>query len=766
MHASRPFGVVLTLGLLSACTANNRESVTVLDAQASAGDDGGGGGTGGTGGSPANGGSGGSPATGGSGGSPATGGTGGSGGSPAPVDAGAGGTPPDAGPPLPPDARVGPPGDRDDDGVLDGDDNCPAAANHPQTDGDADGVGDVCDVCPQLADPEQVDTDGDGRGDLCDLDDGDGDGVPDRDDVCPAVRDPGQADADLDGIGDACDNCPQAPNFSQLDGDGDGRGDACEVEGDDDGDGVPDGVDLCPRDVDPAQRDTDEDGRGDACDNCPQTPNFSQLDDDGDGLGNACDGVAPGPDAGPPPGLCEGVACPAGQACDPVSGRCLPVLPEGPVPGDPCAVDAECAAGDVCLADSGRAGRVPDGFCYRTCLANGDCTGDSVCRSDGRGGYCAPICEGDADCREGWLCRRGGDGAGTCVTDCRVAGCAAGTACNLDTVACVPTCRWPCAAGETCTDGHCVRANGSCDSDYHCPAETQSCVAGRCVTRELAVCTGNAGLCDFTQTCVPGVGDDYCLFACQTNANCGVSRTCQGGYCYYAFCGGADGNGAPFEACVGAGDPQWSGTCVPLDASSQASSGVAGVCYEGGTAPVGTPCNLDATTRALPDVGLRCVGGAYCYGDEDETLDPAPDRDTGICARACDPRAPGVCDAGTVCVDFSNPDDPRTLDRDETRPFGLCLVSDCTLNPGGADACGAGRACRPFGQYTLQGRCSPRGPVADGAPCFESADCQGSAWCVNAGAGRVCLPLCDADAGGGCEPGQLCTDVGSFGVCL
>jgi hypothetical protein len=262
------------------------------------------------------------------------------------------------------------------------------------------------------------------------------------------------------------------------------------------------------------------------------------------------------------------------------------------------------------------------------------------------------------------------------------------------------------------------------------------------------------------------VGADYCLFACASNENCGDSRTCQGDVCYYAFCGGPEGNGAVFGACTGDGDPAWTGTCVPLDATSSAGDGPNGVCYEGGTAPAGAACDLEVTGRTPADLALRCAGGTYCYGDDDEVLDPGPGADLGICAPACDPRVPGLCAAPATCVDFSNPDDPRTLDRDETRPFGLCLVSDCTLNPGGPDACGAGRACRPYAQHTLQGRCTARGAVADAEPCFESADCGGEAWCVDAGAGRVCLRLCEPEAGAGCGVGEICTDVGSFGVCL
>jgi hypothetical protein len=48
-------------------------------------------------------------------------------------------------------------GDEDEDGVVDGEDNCPCEYNHDQADADSDGTGDVCDTC--------TDTDGDGLGD-------------------------------------------------------------------------------------------------------------------------------------------------------------------------------------------------------------------------------------------------------------------------------------------------------------------------------------------------------------------------------------------------------------------------------------------------------------------------------------------------------------------------------------------------------------------------------------------------------------------------
>lgn len=118
-------------------------------------------------------------------------------------------------------------GDKDGDGILDGDDACP---DDPE---DMDGYMDK-DGCPDL--------------------DNDGDGILDGDDRCPNEAE------DLDGYMDA-DGCPDADN----DGDGilDGR-DACPneaetVNGFEDEDGCPEG-------------DADGDGVADAKDECPDTP--------------------------------------------------------------------------------------------------------------------------------------------------------------------------------------------------------------------------------------------------------------------------------------------------------------------------------------------------------------------------------------------------------------------------------------------------------------------------------------------------------------
>jgi hypothetical protein len=178
-------------------------------------------------------------------------------------------------------------GDADDDGIPNGQDNCPGLPNPGQENTDGDTRGDACDSCP--LDPLN---DADHDGTCGDVDpcpnfpgnDEDQDGVCGDVDNCRFVPNPDQANADGDGFGDACDPCPFDP-ANDTDGDGlCGDVDPCPNDpiNDSDGDGLCTDVDPCPND--PAN-DVDADGICGDVDNCPSVYNPGQEDSDGSGLG-------------------------------------------------------------------------------------------------------------------------------------------------------------------------------------------------------------------------------------------------------------------------------------------------------------------------------------------------------------------------------------------------------------------------------------------------------------------------------------------------
>jgi hypothetical protein len=113
--------------------------------------------------------------------------------------------------------------DRDRDGVLNDDDNCPDTPNADQTNSDTDDFGDACDNCDFIDNPNQSDPDKDGFGELCDTcpDDCTVNRLEAKGQSCanPEQADPLLDDPDGDGFGRICDNCPDEANPLQKPGD-------------------------------------------------------------------------------------------------------------------------------------------------------------------------------------------------------------------------------------------------------------------------------------------------------------------------------------------------------------------------------------------------------------------------------------------------------------------------------------------------------------------------------------------------------------------
>ncbi|OJT25164.1 thrombospondin [Archangium sp. Cb G35] len=160
--------------------------------------------------------------------------------------------------------------DDDGDGVVNGEDSCPAEAGLanrqgcPLRDTDRDGIEDGVDMCP--TEPGEANRQG------CPVRDADQDGIEDAADKCPTEAGPAERqgcpvrDADQDGIEDAADKCPTEAGPANRQG--------CPVR-DADKDGIEDAADRCPTEAGlpelrgcPA-KDTDGDTVADHLDNCP-----------------------------------------------------------------------------------------------------------------------------------------------------------------------------------------------------------------------------------------------------------------------------------------------------------------------------------------------------------------------------------------------------------------------------------------------------------------------------------------------------------------
>jgi hypothetical protein len=117
-----------------------------------------------------------------------------------------------------PSVQAAPGNDKDGDGIVQGDDNCPNDSN-----------------------ADQLDTDADGKGDVCDTDD-DNDGITDADELLNG-SDPLLADTDGDGLSDLVDPAPtdKLGVLQEINGDGAGEKWAVSLAaGDIDDDGIDD----------------------------------------------------------------------------------------------------------------------------------------------------------------------------------------------------------------------------------------------------------------------------------------------------------------------------------------------------------------------------------------------------------------------------------------------------------------------------------------------------------------------------------------------
>ena len=536
---------------------------------------------------------------------------------------------------------------------------------------------------------------------------GDQDGICQGDDNCPVVPNPAQDDRDVDGIGDACDNCPIQRNPQQEDEDLDGLGNACD--GYNCRPSGPERCDNADNDCDQRFDEGNPDGGG-ACDTeqlgtCAVgsetciTGTLTCFRSSGpelescDGLDNNCDGVA---DENNPDGfrICdtglEGICsngftrCQAAsvicvqreaaepERCDNRDNNCNGIVDEGnPEGGLACATGelGRCSAGTTrCVAGGQRCFRNEAPGIELCDNLDNDCDGQTDEGNPGGGDDC--VIPGVGECGRGQL---------TCLVGTVV--------CAGNAMPIVETCdlRDNDCDGRTdelvATVGdECVTGSGGACGQGHVSCELGQLYCRGQIRGTPERCDGLDNDCNgLTDDALPGVG-----FACQTGRSgiCAPGLTaCSEGA---GVCAGAaqeqpescDGRDEDCDGEIDEGDPEAGDDC--------AADAFQGECARGRTFCRNAVVQCRSIVDPTPDA---CNGlDDDCDGQVDEG-----DLRSGV---SCETGALGQCGVGVFdCSDgnlicqplfFLAPDVCNALDDD-------CDGNVDEGDPGGGDPCNSPR---------------------------------------------------------------------------
>ncbi len=425
-------------------------------------------------------------------------------------------------------------------------------------------------------------------------------------------------------------------------------------------------------------------------------------------------------------------------------------------PGEPCALDLDCAGSKVCLGgtcqddpctpDACAAGQE----CQAACVPSPDASGGAGDGggSGGTGGGLSPgaRCDGSTAC--GALVCTSEE---TCVGGRCVPGCYPSSGSGSGGAGAMP-CDGLCPDGTVCRLG-CFAATPSPSAAVDCGGcgSSEVCVAGTCV---VDLCAGID--CGGTSTCDNGT----CVDTCDCGHGCDAGERCELGRC------------VTISGCGGAGDSGGDDCVSECDGLCGSSDGCGGTCF--GICEDGFVCKArrDGTEHSC-ECATTCSSASAC-GDDDGcggTCDGDCARgsictDLGCCVPSCDGSCGsddgcggtcfGTCETGLVCKS-----------REDGREHYCACDPVCPPDPvcGAPDGCG-GRcdgSCSST-ERCHDGRCECAPSCASTGACGAPDGCGGRCERGTCGSGLTCRSgRCEPV---GCEPACGCGEVCSAGTCI